>query len=250
MSLSEVQSAFIAPVGAGFTTHKLARPELALVPPARVDPPVAEPESADDEPPRRRRRGPVLFVVALVVAALAGGGWWVLQGSKSSSSTASPGLSATPLPTPTASTSPSTQASSGPSSTKPPTVTRTRSTTAPVRKPSVTLKSDLAFGFNSATLSPRAKTAIDKVAAQVRRAGLTGTIFVDGYTDNIGSAAYGLLLSERRATVVSNYLRSQLLGASVSIVATGHGESHPIASNATSAGQKKNRRVTITLPKP
>jgi outer membrane protein OmpA-like peptidoglycan-associated protein len=250
MSLSEVQSAFIAPVGAGFTTHKLARPELTLVPPAPVDPPVAEPVPAE-EPPRRRRRGPLLLLVALLVAAIAGGGWWVTQGSKTGDSAGTaPAAALTPAPTPTASTTPSTQPSSGPSSTQPPKVTRTRSTTAPVRKPSVTLKSDLAFGFNSATLSPQAKSAIDKVAREVRTAGLTGTIYVDGYTDNIGSAAYGLVLSERRATVVSNYLQSQLLGAPVSIVATGHGESHPIASNATTAGQKKNRRVTITLPKP
>ncbi len=33
ISLSEVQSAFIAPVGAGFTTHALDRPELTLVTP-------------------------------------------------------------------------------------------------------------------------------------------------------------------------------------------------------------------------
>lgn len=250
MSLSEVQSAFIAPVGAGFTTHKLARPELTLVPPAPVDPPLAEPAPAE-EPPRRRRRGPLLLLVALLVAALAGGGWWVAQGSSKTGDTAGAATaSVTPTPTPTATSTPSTQPSSGPTSTQPPKVTRTRSTTAPVRKPSVTLKSDLAFGFNSATLSRQAKAAIDKVARQVRTAGLTGTIYVDGYTDNIGSSAYGLVLSERRATVVSNYLQSQLLGAAVAIVATGHGESHPIASNATTAGQKKNRRVTITLPKP
>jgi hypothetical protein len=33
-------------------------------------------------------------------------------------------------------------------------------------------------------------------------------------------------------------------------VAVGYGEADPIASNATAAGQKQNRRVTITLPKP
>ena len=88
------------------------------------------------------------------------------------------------------------------------------------------------------------------MAHEVRSAGLTGKIYVDGYTDNIGSAAYGLVLSEHRASVVSDYLQSQLLGAPVSIVAVGHGESNPIASNATVAGQKQNRRVTITLPKP
>ncbi len=52
ISLSEVQSAFIAPVGAGFTTHTLERPELTLVPTRSAEP---EPEPVDPEPPRRRR---------------------------------------------------------------------------------------------------------------------------------------------------------------------------------------------------
>jgi outer membrane protein OmpA-like peptidoglycan-associated protein len=127
-------------------------------------------------------------------------------------------------------------------------VTRTQSTSAPDRTPTVTLKSDLAFGFNSSTLSPEAKAAVATVAKQVRTAGLTGKIYVDGYTDDIGSAAYGLVLSQRRADAVSTYLQSQLLGAPVSIVSAGHGEANPIASNATAAGQQQNRRVTITLP--
>ncbi len=114
----------------------------------------------------------------------------------------------------------------------------------------MTLRSDLAFGFNSSTLSPAAKVAVGQVAHQVRRAGLTGKIYVDGYTDDVGSAAYGLVLSQRRADAVSAYLQSQLLGAPVSIVSVGHGESDPVVSNATAAGQKQNRRVTITLPQP
>jgi outer membrane protein OmpA-like peptidoglycan-associated protein len=114
----------------------------------------------------------------------------------------------------------------------------------------VTLKSDLAFGFNSAKLSPQARKAIDQVARQVRTAGLSGTIYVDGYTDSLGSNAYGLVLSKRRATAVANYLGSQLVGVPVTITSIGHGEADPIASNATHAGQVANRRVTITLPKP
>jgi outer membrane protein OmpA-like peptidoglycan-associated protein len=118
------------------------------------------------------------------------------------------------------------------------------------RKPNVTLKSDLAFGFDSASLSTAAQHAIAQVAYQVRRAHLVGTIYVDGYTDNLGSAAYGKVLSQERADAVASYLRSHLGNADVTVVPVGHGEAHPIASNATTAGQEQNRRVTITLPKP
>jgi outer membrane protein OmpA-like peptidoglycan-associated protein len=129
-------------------------------------------------------------------------------------------------------------------------VTQAKPSSAPSRKPNVTLRSDLAFGINSATLSNKAKAEIDKVAAQVRRAHLTGKIYVDGYTDNLGSAQSGLELSQRRADTVSTYLGSQLVGVPVTIVSIAHGEADPVATNSTAAGRQANRRVTITLPKP
>ena len=249
MSLSEVQSAFIAPVGAGFTTYELARPELTLAP--AVEP---EPEIVTEEPPRRRRRGRRLLLLLLLVAALAAGGWFYVQDRgvpslSSSSSAPSPSPSAVASPTPSVTPSPTAQASPSATSTQQPTVTHSAPTTTPARKPNVTLRSDLAFGFNSSTLSPEAKSAVAGVAKQVLEAGLTGKIYVDGYTDNLGSSAYGQVLSQRRADAVSSYLQSQLAGADVSIVSVGHGEADPVASNATADGRKSNRRVTITLPR-
>jgi outer membrane protein OmpA-like peptidoglycan-associated protein len=247
ISLSEVQSAFIAPVGAGFTTHTLARPELTLVPPPVETEPAAP--TTGDEPPRRRRRIWVPLVVALI-AVLGAGGWWAVQGRGATDVAGTPVVSTTPTPSPSAVVTPTPSASpSQPTSSKKPTVTHAQPSNTPSRKPNVTLKSDLAFGFNSARLSPEAKTAIGKIARQVRDAGLSGKIYVDGYTDNLGSASYGLDLSQRRADAVSTYLQSQLVGAPVEIVSTGHGEAHPIADNGTADGRKANRRVTITLPK-
>ncbi|WP_151082335.1 OmpA family protein [Nocardioides cynanchi] len=238
MSLSEIQSAFIAPVGAGFTTHRLARPELALVTPPPAEAPAAA--APVEEPPRRRRRVLVPLLLALLALA-AGGGWWVVQGSTGNDVASPPATSTTPTAPPTTpSASPSVQ------------VSPTKEPSQPVRsrKPNVTLRSDLAFGFNSALLSGAAKGAIAQVADQVQKAHLHGTIYVDGYTDNIGSASYGRVLSQQRADAVAAYLRSRLGNAPVTVVPVGHGETHPIASNATTAGQKQNRRVTITLPKP
>jgi outer membrane protein OmpA-like peptidoglycan-associated protein len=238
MSLSEVQSAFIAPVGAGFTTHTLARPELSLVPPAPLIP-EPQPYTFDEEPPPRRRHRVLVPLVVALLAVAAGAGWWAVQGSNGTQVAAPPVSSKSPHQKPTHS------ASTNPHPSKKPPVTP-----PPTRKPNVTLKSDLAFGFNSSTLSTEAKQAIAKVAGQVRRAGLTGRIYVDGYTDNIGSAAYGKVLSQKRADAVATYLRGHLGNAKVIVVPVGHGEADPIASNATTAGQKQNRRVTITLPKP
>ena len=129
-------------------------------------------------------------------------------------------------------------------------MTHAKPSDAPTRKPNITLTSDLAFDKNSALLSQAAKDRIDQIAQQVQDADLSGKIFVDGYTDDLGSAASGIRLSKARATAVSLYLGSQLLGAPVSIVVVAHGEKDPIAKNTTEAGREKNRRVTITLPKP
>jgi outer membrane protein OmpA-like peptidoglycan-associated protein len=251
-----VQSAFIAPVGAGFTTHTLARPELTLVPPTS---PAAEPLIREEKPPRRRRLRVAAILVALV-AVVAAGGWWAVQGKDSDlvATTPSPSPSSTPVSQPSASTSPSPEpsspssspVSSPSSSSEAPTVTQAKPSDTPSRKPNVTLRSDLAFGFNSSTLSNKAKAAIADVARQVRVAGLTGRIYVNGYTDSLGSAAYGLRLSQQRADVVSTYLGSRLVGEPVTIVSVAHGEADPVANNSTQAGRRANRRVTITLPKP
>jgi OOP family OmpA-OmpF porin len=230
LSLSEVQSAFVAPAAAELVTRTLSGSE-----------PVAEPSARDASPdlavtdghlPHRRRRW---FPVVLVVLALAAAGaWWALQGGGRQAD-----ASTRPSPSRPAQASPA----------QAPTVPHAKPAETPSRPPNVTLKSDLAFGFNSATLSAEAKTAIDTVARQVLRTGLHGKIYVDGYTDSTGSASYGDVLSQQRADAVSAYLQSRLLGAPVSIVSSGHGEAHPVADNATAAGRKANRRVTITLPR-
>jgi outer membrane protein OmpA-like peptidoglycan-associated protein len=246
VSLSEVQSAFIAPVGTGLTTHRLARPELEI----SSAPAVEEPETpapAEPTPPRRRRRLVVPLLVAMLALAV-GAGWWVVQSSNAAEVAAPPLSSTTPDVTPSSSPSPSPSSSPSPSAQLTPAVEP--STPVRTRKPNVTLKSDLAFGFNSAVLSKAAQHAIAQVAHQVRRASLTGTIYVDGYTDNLGSAAYGRVLSQERADAVARYLRRHLGNARVKVVPVGHGEAHPIASNATTSGREQNRRVTITLPKP
>jgi outer membrane protein OmpA-like peptidoglycan-associated protein len=72
---------------------------------------------------------------------------------------------------------------------------------------------------------------------------VSGTIV--GYTDNSGSDAYNLALSERRAKAVAAYLESKGI-APGRIVASGAGESQPIADNATPEGRAQNRRVVLS----
>jgi len=111
----------------------------------------------------------------------------------------------------------------------------------------VTLGADTFFDFNKSNLKPAGIEKLDELAVKLRRLGPdVSAVNVAGYTDAIGSEAYNLGLSERRAASVRNYLVQQ--GVDPSIIRTrGYGKSNPIASNATAEGRAQNRRVEITI---
>ena len=73
---------------------------------------------------------------------------------------------------------------------------------------------------------------------------------IDGYTDSIGSQAYNLKLSERRAEFVKNYLIAHGVSASQIVAAKGYGKEDPKASNATADGRAQNRRVEFKVENP
>ncbi|HWD83915.1 MAG TPA: OmpA family protein [Kribbella sp.] len=81
-------------------------------------------------------------------------------------------------------------------------------------------------------------------AAALLKSCTTARVEVAGHTDNLGSTASSLPLSERRAAEVKAEL-VRLGVAADRIVTNGYGESFPIASNSTGAGRIANRRVEI-----
>ena len=99
------------------------------------------------------------------------------------------------------------------------------------------------FESNRSTLKPEAKTILDKVAATLKAHPET-KVRITGYTDNVGSPASNLKLSKWRA----GNIRAALINRGIAgdrIHTDGLGEKFPIASNATSQGRAKNRRVTV-----
>jgi OOP family OmpA-OmpF porin len=72
-------------------------------------------------------------------------------------------------------------------------------------------------------------------------------IRLDGYTDSIGTDAYNIKLSERRATAVMNYLIKETGVDRSKITAVGHGKADPVADNSTAEGRAKNRRVEVFI---
>jgi outer membrane protein OmpA-like peptidoglycan-associated protein len=69
---------------------------------------------------------------------------------------------------------------------------------------------------------------------------------IQGYTDSIGTPAYNLNLSQRRAEAVKAYLVSKGVSASA-LTAKGYGKASPIASNSTAEGRAENRRVAFVV---
>ena len=73
-----------------------------------------------------------------------------------------------------------------------------------------------------------------------------GSIVVEGHTDSVGPADENLVLSQRRARVVAELIRSHL-ALPIQLQASGLGESSPIADNGNFQGRALNRRVEFKL---
>jgi outer membrane protein OmpA-like peptidoglycan-associated protein len=112
----------------------------------------------------------------------------------------------------------------------------------------VTSLSGVLFDTGKATLKPEAKITLAKLAGVMLVFGKT-TMQVEGYTDNTGSDATNMKLSEDRAKSVRDFLESQGI-ASNRLTFAGKGPADPVAPNDTPEGRSKNRRVEIVSSEP
>lgn len=111
---------------------------------------------------------------------------------------------------------------------------------------SIDLAADVLFAFDRADLSPQAQQAVAEIASRLVAEGATGQVSVVGHTDNQGSDAYNLDLSQRRAQSVAGVLQPALAAQNLQFTVEGKGEAEPVADNGSAEGQQANRRVTIT----
>jgi OmpA-OmpF porin, OOP family len=107
-------------------------------------------------------------------------------------------------------------------------------------------KESVTFRVGSSTLNNEAKSALDKVAADVNGLRTGYMVELQGYTDNTGSEQFNVGLSQRRAEGVQRYLVSKGVPLyRLSIV--GLGEESPVADNKNSKGRAQNRRVEVRV---
>lgn len=104
---------------------------------------------------------------------------------------------------------------------------------------------DVTFDFDQWTLSSEGKKMLSEVAEQIRKDKKWLYIKIDGHTDSIGSLAYNMDLSLKRAIAAATHLISHEGVDPSKIFIKGFGKSAEIADNSTSEGRRKNRRTEI-----
>lgn len=102
------------------------------------------------------------------------------------------------------------------------------------------------FGFDKDNLTPKAKTALDQLAANIAST-KAYIITLEGGTDSVGSEDYNYGLSQRRANSVIQYLASKYNVPAHKIYVIGLGKDKPLESNKTASGRADNRRVDVRL---
>lgn len=107
---------------------------------------------------------------------------------------------------------------------------------------------DLLFETGRATLKGSATENLNKLSAFLIKYPNRSAV-IEGHTDSVGSESYNYQLSQRRADAVKSFLLSQGV-VGTRIVATGKGESSPVADNETANGRQLNRRVEVIIANP
>ena len=126
-------------------------------------------------------------------------------------------------------------------------------TTSPIRSGAAVAWSRLELGvwfdYDSAALRPEALATLAELTRTLRAMDGSSVLEVVGHTDSTGSWYYNQDLSERRASSV----RQTLLYSGIDrnqVTMRGAGEGDPAASNGTSWGRARNRRVEFRFYRP
>lgn len=123
-------------------------------------------------------------------------------------------------------------------------------TPAPVMAPpaprKVTFSADSLFVFGKAEVTPAGRQELDRFAADLKGVDFD-VITVTGHTDRIGSHAYNMKLSTRRAEAVKNYLVASAGIPAGKINAIGTDGSDPVTKPGECKGGKATRKLIACL---
>ena len=115
----------------------------------------------------------------------------------------------------------------------------------PIRVGSTMVMRNIFFETDSYELKPESIVELNKLL-ELLKLNPSMKIEVGGHTDNVGTAAYNLTLSENRAKSVANFLTSNGVDKT-RITSKGYGLTKPIGDNNTEKGRAQNRRTEIRV---
>ena len=72
-------------------------------------------------------------------------------------------------------------------------------------------------------------------------------LIIEGHTDSHGGDDFNQQLSQARAESVQQYMINAMRIPTYRLIATGYGETRPVASNETESGRARNRRIDIII---
>lgn len=101
------------------------------------------------------------------------------------------------------------------------------------------------FELGSATLTPKGRAILDEIVPAIGKLS-NKAIAVVGHTDNGGSRASNLVLSQARAEAVKGYLVNKGVDPAT-LTTSGVGPDQPVAGNDNDAGRARNRRIEFRV---
>jgi OOP family OmpA-OmpF porin len=114
-----------------------------------------------------------------------------------------------------------------------------------VKKDRIEIKQQVHFATGAWLVLPDSFALLNQVVAVLNDFPKM-RISIEGHTDNVGTEAFNMRLSQKRAEAVRSYLTQKGI-APDRLEATGYGPTRPIASNKTAMGRSQNRRTEFRI---
>ncbi len=106
-------------------------------------------------------------------------------------------------------------------------------------------KAGVLFATNQFAISSNSKLALDKLIKIFKQYPETN-ILIEGHTDNVGTAAYNLSLSQRRAETVGTAIKNAGISQD-RLTIKWYGAAQPKVDNSDDANRAANRRVEFAI---
>jgi outer membrane protein OmpA-like peptidoglycan-associated protein len=105
---------------------------------------------------------------------------------------------------------------------------------------------NLTFETNKSEILPDSYTELDALYDIFQEKYMKNKLLIQGHTDNKGEEKINLLLSQKRAEAVANYLIKKGVPPS-SLKTQGFGSMKPIVPNDNEINRQLNRRVEVKI---